>query len=237
MIRFAAKNEEEILKSLYLECFNDSKAFTAAVFSQLYRPGDCLVWDEGGTPVAMLFILNPLDFVGYIFGACTRKDMRRRGVMTAMVLRAEDEMRARGYTVSILIPGNFELFKFYAKLGYKTRFFKRVDEYTAKPGKEKAVRLDCTDAKNMLYSSDGGGYFKSKKGRALVEIIGKDVVVRELIGDTTVLDAVASVFEVKTLVICLPSPDDTDQPRGMAKALVGEPNITHMLWNVGALYD
>jgi GNAT superfamily N-acetyltransferase len=237
MIRFARENEVEILKGLYMSCFEDSEAFARALFSRLFKPENCLVREEDGQPVAMLFLINPLKEVGYIYGACTRADMRGRGIMSALVLRAEDEMRARGYKLSILIPGSARLFKFYDKLGYKTGFYKHTGTYDAKPCDVPAVRVGGDEIKNLLYSTIGGGYFGTERGRALVEKGGGKVTVRELDGDETVLDAVAAAFGVKTLNLNLPSNDQADPPRGMVKVLEGKPDIARMLSGIGALYD
>ena len=76
MIRFARENEVEILKGLYMSCFEDSEAFARALFSRLFKPENCLVREEDGQPVAMLFLINPLKEVGYIRRLHARRHAR-----------------------------------------------------------------------------------------------------------------------------------------------------------------
>ena len=138
--------------------------------------------------------------------------------MSALVLRAEDEMRARGYKLSILIPGSARLFKFYDKLGYKTGFYKHTGTYDAKPCDVPAVRVGGDEIKNLLYSTIGGGYFGTERGRALVEK-GREGDRAQLDGDETVLDAVAAAFGSKTLNLNLPSNDQADRRRAWSRCL------------------
>jgi len=139
MIRHATDNDITRLKKLWHTNFHDSQDYINFVYSRITTPADTLVYEVDGKIVSMLTII-PVNFAYYglavktmyVYGAATSKKYEGRGYMSGLLKFAEDYARDFGFQMSVLVPGNRFLFKFYKARGYNADFNCRV--LKIKPG-------------------------------------------------------------------------------------------------------
>jgi GNAT superfamily N-acetyltransferase len=129
MIRFATQEDTPILRRMWKICFDDSDEFTDLYFSRKYRTENTLVLLCGGELVSSLQMLPyTIRFYGedlpfyYLSGLCTLPGYRSRGFMKQLMNAAHIEMARRGIPLSVLIPAEGELYRFYEKFGYEQVF-------------------------------------------------------------------------------------------------------------------
>lgn len=132
-VRRADSSDASAMSALYAQCFPDSAAFRAGVFSHVLPLGDALLSeDTDGSPAAMVllpqFSLDSGQTVGYLYALCTRPDCRGQGHMTALLHAAHRVCAERGDVWTMLIPATASLAQTYARFGYAPVGFLR--EYT-----------------------------------------------------------------------------------------------------------
>jgi GNAT superfamily N-acetyltransferase len=115
------------LQALWKLCFpKDADTFIRFYFDEVYKNDETLVYLENGEPVAALQIIpysvkngEEIFPAGYISGAMTHPDFRRKRYMRELLLLSFDRMREQGFDYTFLIPQEKWLFDFYGKFGYK----------------------------------------------------------------------------------------------------------------------
>jgi len=124
----------EILKPKLIEmwklCFGDSDEFVQFYFDKVYQNNNTLVLLlDNSIPVASMQILpyqikigEKTHNAGYISGAMTHPEHRKKGYMAQLLKAAAEQMKKQGFTFSFLIPQEEWLFDFYAKYGYEKAF-------------------------------------------------------------------------------------------------------------------
>ena len=125
----------EILKPKLIEmwklCFGDSDEFVQFYFDKIYCDDNTLVLfpDNNNSPAASLQILpyqikigEKTHNAGYISGAMTHPEHRKKGYMAQLLNAAFEIMTKQGFTFSFLIPQEEWLFDFYANYGYEKAF-------------------------------------------------------------------------------------------------------------------
>ncbi|GEM_PF-6510572 len=127
MIDFAQPKDTEEIRKLWDIAFPEEPLFNDWFFENYFKAENCLVLKKEGKISAMAQLL-PYEIQGagkvsYIYGAATDPSYRRQGLMRRLLEKSFELDRQRGAVASILIPQNKELFDFYGKLGYKTRFY------------------------------------------------------------------------------------------------------------------
>jgi len=129
MIRFADSNTAPLVRSMWKTCFGDSDAFMDLYFGRKYKNENTLIYFEDDVAIASLQILPyKIRFYGkeiscsYISGACTLPEYRGKGYMTELLAEAFNVMQERHIPISILIPAEDWLFRFYEKCGYTQTF-------------------------------------------------------------------------------------------------------------------
>ncbi|WP_106829999.1 GNAT family N-acetyltransferase [Parabacteroides pacaensis] len=119
---------------LWQTCFNDSKAFVELYFDKVYREQNTLAYEENGKVVSALQML-PYSMtygekeipVSYISGASTYPAAQGKGLMQKLMGQAFEEMKRRKILLSVLIPAEEWLFRFYHKTGYaEVMFYKEL---------------------------------------------------------------------------------------------------------------
>lgn len=122
MIRYAQKNETEIIKKLWNYCFNDSFSFVDYYFKYKYKNNNTLVVVENEKIVSSLQLneykinLNNKTYnTSYIVGVSTLPQSRGKGYMKEIMKFALDEIYNKNHFISILMPIDFRL---YEKYGY-----------------------------------------------------------------------------------------------------------------------
>jgi len=156
------KNTDEIIE-LWNICFPENIEFTNWYFKNIYKSENTLIYTKNGIICSMLQEL-PFSFkynkATYIYGACTHPNYRRIGLMGELLNRSFKNDIKKGIGISILIPENKELFKFYENFGYmptspikketiqKVLFNNNSSEYTFK----EANILDIENINNLYIS-------------------------------------------------------------------------------------
>jgi len=128
MISFGEDKYKPTLKAIWKLCFPmDTDSFIDFYFDEIYKNEETLVYLENGKPASAFQIIpyslkngTEIFQAGYISGAMTHPDFRRKGLMKKILLASFDIMRERGFDYSFLIPQETWLFDFYEKFGYKT---------------------------------------------------------------------------------------------------------------------
>lgn len=161
MIRYATTEDIYTLKEMWDAGFDDSLNYINFIFDRVVNASDILVYDMAGKVAGMLTLL-PVSFnyrdeaieASYIFGATTDKKYRNRGVMTHLIVAAEEEAKRRGSKLTVLVPGEKALFNYYKKRGYNGDFFLRDIEIlpgmlAAVPPVDKQVETDQLTSRKM----------------------------------------------------------------------------------------
>lgn len=132
-------SKKDEIKRLWAESFGDSREFVEMYFDRVYRDADAMTLTTDDGHVASSLLLQPygLSFHGlnasasYVAGAATKRNMRGKGLMTALMIDAMMESRRRGDIITILIPASSYLYGFYSRLGFATVAFTDIMRYTA----------------------------------------------------------------------------------------------------------
>lgn len=127
MISFGKDKYKPALKEMWKLCFpTDTDIFIDFYFDEVYKNDETLVCFENGKPAAAFQMIPyalkngaEISQAGYISGAMTHPDFRRKGFMKELLFASFDIMRERGFDYTFLVPQEAWLFDFYAKFGYK----------------------------------------------------------------------------------------------------------------------
>lgn len=111
----------QALRRLWQEAFGDDGAFLDHFYAAAYSPDRCRCVLEGGEPVAVLYWLD-CELEGrklaYLYAVTTAAPFRGRGICRRLMEDTHALLRQRGYAGAVLVPGEPELFAYYANLGY-----------------------------------------------------------------------------------------------------------------------
>ena len=129
MICYATPKNQPQIRHMWKTVFGDSDAYMDIYFREKYRNERTLVYMEGDKVMASLQML-PYRFtfcgeeipVAYISGACTLPEARKKGYMQQLLLKSFEEMEKNGVPLSILVPQEEWLLRFYEKYGYAQTF-------------------------------------------------------------------------------------------------------------------
>lgn len=129
MIQFAADNDIEQIKRLWVQAFDDSVESAAYFLTHCSRPDNILIDKEDGNVCAMLTMLPLMLCFGgetvparYIYAVATDTAYRGQGRSTRLLAHAHTYMKQNGVAASLLVPASESLFTFYAQRGYKRAF-------------------------------------------------------------------------------------------------------------------
>ena len=129
MIQYANAQIAPQIRQMWKTVFGDSDAYMDIYFREKYRNEHTLVYMENEKAMASLQML-PYRFtfcdveipVAYISGAATLPEARKKGYMEQLLLKSFDEMAKNGISLSILVPQEEWLLRFYEKYGYVQTF-------------------------------------------------------------------------------------------------------------------
>jgi len=127
MIRQGKDTDKDSLRQLWKCCFpEDTERFISFYFDNVYANDETLVYVENNQPVASLQMIpyqikagDNLSWGGYISGAMTHPDYRKKGYMSQLLYASFDEMIKKGYDYTFLIPQEEWLIRVYAKYGFR----------------------------------------------------------------------------------------------------------------------
>jgi len=130
MIIYSTKELKPKLIEMWKLCFEDSDEFVQFYFDKVYQDNNTLVLlADNSIPVASLQILpyqikigEKIYNAGYISGAMTHPEHRKKGYMAQLLKAAAKQMKKQGFIFSFLIPQEEWLFDFYVKYGYEKAF-------------------------------------------------------------------------------------------------------------------
>ncbi len=138
MIRPALAKDMPQLKALWMEAFGDSQPATDYYFRHRFIPEGMLVLQEDGQVQGMLSMLPITLALGerrsparYLFAIATDLRFRGQGISTRLIEQALEQVQAAGDAAALLVPAGEDLFRFYGKRGFETRFFIRQRQYLA----------------------------------------------------------------------------------------------------------
>ena len=128
MIQYGEDKYKSDLKEIWRLCFpSDPEAFIHFYFDKVYKNEETLLYVENGCPVAALQMIPYIiktgintPLAGYISGAMTHPDFRKKGYMDQLLKDAFAKMKENGYDYIFLIPQEKWLLGFYARYGYTT---------------------------------------------------------------------------------------------------------------------
>lgn len=133
MIRFATKDDTQLIIQMWYQSFKDEKIFTDYFFENLYNYKTSIVFEVDGKIVSTLqripFYIENVGKATYIYGACTIPSHRGKGYMKELLNVCENLDRKEKIKASILIPQSESLFEFYNKFGYEPYFYLRKENY------------------------------------------------------------------------------------------------------------
>lgn len=185
MIRPARSQDVPQLKTLWMEAFEDSPQATDYYFEHRFLPQGMLVEEQAGTIRGMLSML-PMELVlagrswpaRYLFAIATGRAHRGQGISSRLIEQALAQSQAAGDAAAMLVPAGEELFRFYGKRGFTSRFFIRRWTVQAQelPPCPADARLEALTAEDMLRLRDnafgGHGLFARWGEDALAYIVG-----------------------------------------------------------------
>ena len=112
--------EEAPLRALFTEAFGDA-AFTDLFFRTGYAPERCLAAFDGALLAALHWFDCSLEDkkAAYIYGIAAFESCRGRGVGSALIRAALEELEKRGYEAVFLVPAEPSLFGYYERFGFR----------------------------------------------------------------------------------------------------------------------
>ncbi|GHU62867.1 hypothetical protein FACS1894123_04560 [Bacteroidia bacterium] len=198
MISYSNETLVPHLKQMWNQCFpQDSDGFINFYFDKVYKNGESLVYVEDNEPVAFLQMIPyslkigaTIYSAGYISGAMTHPDFRKKGYMGQLLNVSFEMMKENGFDYTFLIPQEEWLVGYYGKFGYQ-RFvspaldvlkdFKAYDEHARfLDTLPNAVLKSEAQFDNIVavYLADGLELLDSKEKRGMIKklnLLAKDV--------------------------------------------------------------
>ncbi len=146
-IRYAIASDKNSLKQIWFICFGDEDDYVEHFLRERWTGKNCLVAEEDGNVVAMLFLLpaeirveeewNP---VWYIYACATLPGYRGGGFMRQLLLKAGEEAVRQSVFALVLVPASDSLYNYYEKSGFSRLYKKPVKGCVpAVPGNKEEV--------------------------------------------------------------------------------------------------
>ena len=118
------RTKSQEARRLWQLCFGDSDEFLDRYFDRLYREEDVLLAYDGSNaighlqfPELALALGEETLPAGYVVAVCTHPDYRGNGIMRPLLHKALRREKARGDVVSVLLPAEDWLFRYYTSVG------------------------------------------------------------------------------------------------------------------------
>lgn len=127
MIRYAEKSDYNEIFNLWNNCFEEDFNFSKWYFKNKYNYKNTLLYINDNKICSMIqqlpYKMSDIGNVNYIFGACTEKKYRNKGIMAELLNYSFKIDKLQKINASVLIPQENSLFGFYEKFGYKVNFY------------------------------------------------------------------------------------------------------------------
>lgn len=152
-VEFANSGDYENLAAIWRMAFSDSDEYIQKFFKEMYKDGYALVSREEGVAVSCAYLLESQFVIKgkpysayYFYAAATHPNYRGRGHMAAIINEAEKLATERGIDFIILVPAEPELYRYYSKFGFETKFYKRVLSFSRDELSARAIAPDLSHA-------------------------------------------------------------------------------------------
>lgn len=113
---------KEQCRQLWKDVFGDSDEFIDRFMTHYFCYENMLCIEQGGKLQSMLHIV-PFELNGekaaYIYAVATAAEARGKGYATELMKRAINKAQNEGYKAIVTLPADEELYKFYARFGFK----------------------------------------------------------------------------------------------------------------------
>ena len=128
--RLAKKEDLKQLKIMWKLCFGDTDQFIDFYFQNRDWAAEVAVLAVDDELVSMLTMM-PVKMMGengdtndasMLYGVATHPDHQKKGYAEKLMEFADQYLLLMGVVVTVLVPAGEELFAFYRKRGYETRF-------------------------------------------------------------------------------------------------------------------
>ncbi len=121
--RYACTDDLAAIRAIWSVAFPEDLAADRDRFLSAVRLSEeCLVAEEDGVPISMVFML-PVVYGEqrwqYIYAAATLPQHRGRGVFAALLNAALSQAKEQGFAGSFLHPAEPSLIAYYARFGYR----------------------------------------------------------------------------------------------------------------------
>ena len=118
--RHPHSGEEAALRELFTEAFEDA-AFTDLFFSRGFSTARCYAAFDGELLAALHWFDCMLmgEKAAYVYGIAALKAQRGRGIGSALIRAALDELKALGYRRILLVPAGESVFRYYERFGFR----------------------------------------------------------------------------------------------------------------------
>ena len=138
IIRHPKKQDLPCLIQLWKQAFGENEEeFFRLFLKTAYSSKRCLAAFEKEELCSALYWFDcSLDGnkIAYMYGVATFEKFRGKGICRAVMEKAKEILKKRGYQGIVLVPAKPSLFAFYEKLGFQTRT--TLDEFSALKGEE-----------------------------------------------------------------------------------------------------
>lgn len=118
------RTKSEEARRLWQLSFGDTDEFLDRYFDLVYREEDVLLAEEGSKaighlqfPQLILSLGEETLPAGYVVAVCTHPDHRGKGIMRPLLHEALRREKARGDEVSVLLPAEEWLYRYYSSTG------------------------------------------------------------------------------------------------------------------------
>lgn len=123
MIDYPQEHQLPQLRLLWKEAFGDEDSFISCFYDTAFAADRCRCVTLDEQVAAALYWLDcrcgdrPM---AYLYAIATEKKYRGRGICRALMENTHALLQELGYAGAILVPGEPELFKMYASMGYES---------------------------------------------------------------------------------------------------------------------
>ena len=243
-----AADRAELIR-LWMDCFGDAEDYVRLYADHSFAPERVFVLRQTQiAAMCVSFPVTYLSEEGderqgaYLYAVCTRPDQRGKGLCRSLMRQTEEMLRTQDCTFTCLKAASPALTAMYERMGYRTSLTNREYNVSAagaspacpfnmeavSPERYYALRQCALRGGFIDYAPDVLAH-QARLGQLLcidggnaiaaTERFGNTVMLKEYLGDETLLPSLAERLGVNALTVRMPG----DTPFAMAKSLTDAP--------------